>query len=103
MLDAWCLKVGRDPGSIARTINVGFYMGADAAGAKRHQELYQRHWSNDPRGMTGFLRGTPREATEVVASYARAGTYRVNIALREGPYDWDGLEAFASDVMPQFR
>ena len=60
-------------------------------------------FANGLSASTGFLRGTPREATEVVASYARAGTYRVNIALREGPYDWDGLEAFASDVMPQFR
>ena len=45
---------------------------------------------------------TAREATDVVASYAKAGTYRVNIALREGPYDWDALEAFASEVMPKF-
>ena len=52
--------------------------------------------------MTGFLRGTPREATDVVASYANVGAHRVNIALREGPYDWDALEAFASDVVPQF-
>ena len=52
--------------------------------------------------MTGFLRGTTREATAVVASYAEAGAHRINIALREGPYDWDALDAFASDVMPQF-
>jgi len=37
-----------------------------------------------------------------VASYADAGADRINIAVREGPYDWDALEAFASDVMPQF-
>jgi hypothetical protein len=77
-------------------------MGADDGAAKRHEELYQRHWSKDTRGMTGFLRGTPRAATDVVASYAEAGAYRVNIALREGPYDWEALEAFASLVMPQF-
>jgi hypothetical protein len=38
----------------------------------------------------------------VVGSYADAGAYRINIALREGPYDWAALEAFAADVMPQF-
>jgi hypothetical protein len=52
--------------------------------------------------MTGFLRGTPREAQDVVASFVEAGAYRVNIVLREGPYDWEALEAFASDVMPEF-
>ncbi len=52
--------------------------------------------------MTGFLRGTPREARDVVASFVDAGAYRMNIAFREGPYDWDALEAFASEVMPEF-
>ena len=102
VLDEWCERIGRAPTEIARTINVGFYMGADAPGAKRHEELFQRHWSKDTRGMTGFLRGTPREAAGVVAAFVKAGAHRVNIALREGPYDWDALEAFVSDVMPQF-
>ena len=102
VLDEWCVKVGRDPASIARTINIGFYMGADASGAKRAEERYQRHWGNDRRGFTGFLRGTAGQAAEVVAAFRDAGADRVNIALREGPYDWDALDAFASEVIPQF-
>jgi len=78
-------------------------MGADDAGAKRHEERYQRHWSKDTHGVTGFLRGRSRAAADVVASYADAGAHRVNIALREGPYDWDALEAFVEEVMPQFK
>ena len=93
---------GASPSAIVRTINVGFYMGADAAAAERHEALYQKHWSKDTHGVTGFVRGTPREAKDLVGSYVDAGAYRINIALREGPYDWDALEAFASDVMPQF-
>ena len=102
VLDEWCAKVGRDPARIVRTVNVGFYMGADDAGAKRQEELYLRHWARDERGFTGFLRGTARDARAIIAEYAEAGAHRVNIALREGPYDWDALDAFASDVMPEF-
>jgi len=86
----------------ARTVNVGFYMGADPASAKRHEELFQQHWSKDTRAIKGFLFGTTREATDVVTSYASLGAHRVNIVLRQGPYDWEALDAFASDVMPQF-
>ena len=39
MLDGWCAKVGRDGSKIARTINVGFYMGADTKGAARARAL----------------------------------------------------------------
>jgi F420-dependent oxidoreductase-like protein len=102
VLDEWCAKVGRDPARIVRTVNVGFYMGADDAGAKRQEELYLRHWARDERGFTGFLRGTARDARAIIAEYADAGAHRVNIALREGPYDWDALDAFASEVMPEF-
>ena len=102
VLDDWCVKVGRDPVSIARTINVGFYMGADTRGAERAEERYQRQWGNDRRGFTGFLRGSAGQAAEVVAAFRDAGAHRVNIALREGPYDWDALDAFATEVIPQF-
>src|SRR3989442_9516508 len=35
-LDAWCAKVRRRPPAIARTINLGFYIGGRSRGAKRH-------------------------------------------------------------------
>jgi alkanesulfonate monooxygenase SsuD/methylene tetrahydromethanopterin reductase-like flavin-dependent oxidoreductase (luciferase family) len=50
----------------------------------------------------GFLRGTPKQAIDTVAAYRDAGVQRLNIAVRQGPYDWDALNAFAEDVLPAF-
>jgi len=100
VLDNWCAKLGRDGGAIARTVNVGFYMGADAKGAARGEDRYQREWGADTRGFTGFLRGTAERAAEIVDEFRGVGVERLNIAVRSGPYDWEALEAFAQSVMP---
>lgn len=99
VLDAWCEKEGRDPRTVLRTVNVGFYLGADAGGAARGEAVFQTHFGKDPQGRTGFLRGTPRQALEVVQAYREAGAQRLNIAFRQGPYDWDALRAFAEEVV----
>ena len=106
LLDGWCDRERRDPTAIARTVNVGFYLGADAPGAARAEERYQKEWSgrvpsDNPR--SGFLRGLARGSSDMVAGYREAGVDQLNIALRAGPYDWDALAAFAEDVMPQFQ
>ncbi|MDQ2951011.1 MAG: TIGR03560 family F420-dependent LLM class oxidoreductase [Chloroflexota bacterium] len=102
VLDRWCEDLGRDPTAIARSVNVGFYLGVDAAGAARAQARFAQEWgANDAR--TGFLRGEVRRAGDAVAAYRDAGAEQLNIALRAGPYDWDALAAFARDVMPAFR
>jgi alkanesulfonate monooxygenase SsuD/methylene tetrahydromethanopterin reductase-like flavin-dependent oxidoreductase (luciferase family) len=101
IVDQWCEREGRDPKAIARTVNLGFYMGADARGAARGEAVFLRHWGADnPR--KGWLRGTPAQAKEMVASFREAGCDRLNIAFRQGPYDWDALHAFAEEVMPAF-
>jgi alkanesulfonate monooxygenase SsuD/methylene tetrahydromethanopterin reductase-like flavin-dependent oxidoreductase (luciferase family) len=101
VLDQWCETERRDPRSIIRTVNVGFYLGADAKGAARGDAIYRSHWKPDePR--TGFFRGTPKDAVEMIAAYRDAGVERLNIGLRQGPYDWEALEAYASEVLPQF-
>jgi len=102
VLDRWCDKERRDPASIARTVNVGFYMGADARGADRAAERFTKEWGPSET-RTGFLHGTAREAAAVVAAYREAGADQLNIALRAGPYDWDALASFVEEVMPRVR
>jgi len=103
VLDRWCEAERRDPREVVRTVNVGFYMGADEAGVRRSEERYRREWGTDERGWTGFLRGRAADAADLVGAYRDAGAAQVNVAVRAGPYDWDALEAFATEVMPPFR
>ena len=64
VLDQWCEKEGRDPKTIMRTVNLGFYLGADAKGAARAEEVFRGHWGGSPdrADRTGYLRGTVPEA-----------------------------------------
>ncbi len=102
VLDEWCQKEGRDPKSILRSANVGFYMGADAGAAARQEEVLKAQWGDQLLQRKGFLRGAPKQALEMAAAYRDAGVQRLNIAVRQGPYDWEALEAFAEEVLPAF-
>jgi alkanesulfonate monooxygenase SsuD/methylene tetrahydromethanopterin reductase-like flavin-dependent oxidoreductase (luciferase family) len=95
VLDTWCEKEGRDPKTIIRTANVGFYMAVDERGVKRQEQKLREHWGRESERTGGFMRGTPDQAFEMVQAYREAGVQRLNIALREGPYDWEALEVFA--------
>jgi alkanesulfonate monooxygenase SsuD/methylene tetrahydromethanopterin reductase-like flavin-dependent oxidoreductase (luciferase family) len=101
LLDQWCEKEKRDATEIIRSSNVGFYMGADEKGAARQEALFRAHWSAQRPG-DGYLLGTPRQAVEMIHAYSQAGVQQLNIVLREGPYDWEALHAFATEVMPAF-
>jgi alkanesulfonate monooxygenase SsuD/methylene tetrahydromethanopterin reductase-like flavin-dependent oxidoreductase (luciferase family) len=101
VLDRWCEKEGRDPRTIMRTVNLGFYLGADAKGAARAEEVFQSHFggSGERAARTGYLRGTVKDARAMVDEFRALGCTRLNIALRDGPYDWDALEAYAAEIV----
>lgn len=99
VLDRECERLGRDPRQIMRTVNLGFYMGADAAAAAPKREEVARL---DEERRPGMLVGTPREVIGRLEEYAAAGVEGVNLSIRP-PVDWDALEAFVVDVMPSVR
>jgi len=84
-----------------RTVNLGFYLGADAKGAARADEIFRSHWgeSGERAARTGHLRGTVKDVRAMVDGFRALGCTRLNIAFREGPYDWDALEAFAAEIV----
>jgi len=83
-----------------RTVNLGFYLGVDARGAARADEKFRSHFGSGERAdRTGYLRGTVKDARAMVDEFRALGCTRLNIAFREGPYDWEALEAFASEIV----
>jgi alkanesulfonate monooxygenase SsuD/methylene tetrahydromethanopterin reductase-like flavin-dependent oxidoreductase (luciferase family) len=99
-LDGLCEKEGRDPRSLARSINLGFHMGADAASASRKREaLFSRLTEGQRHGQ---LVGTPRDIVARLGEYVEAGIGQVNLGVPP-PVDWEALAVFTQEVIPAFR
>jgi alkanesulfonate monooxygenase SsuD/methylene tetrahydromethanopterin reductase-like flavin-dependent oxidoreductase (luciferase family) len=103
VLERWCTELDRDPRTVRRTANVGFYMGADSSGAARAEVKRQEVWQERAATTAGFLCGTANQVIDVVGAFREAGSDRLTITVRDGPYDWAALDSFASDVMPKFN
>ncbi len=98
-VDAACEKIGRDPATITRSVNLHFHMGADAAGAKAAEEKLSKF---APSRRLGAITGTAQEAIDRIGEYMEVGANGLNIAFRP-PVDWDAFEAYIEQVLPVFH
>lgn len=94
-----CETVGRDPGEIERTSNVGaVVIRDDRAEAERvFHAAFERnrvasHWTDQPVG-------TPEDVAEKLAPYVQLG-YRHLIAGYPSPYDEESMTRYATEVKP---
>ena len=102
ILNDWCEKESRDPTTLARTVNLGFYLKTDASAAEDERRGFFAEWGPMAQMMEGgMLFGTPKDAIERVGQYFNAGASRVTIALR-APFDWDALGGYVEEVLPAF-
>jgi alkanesulfonate monooxygenase SsuD/methylene tetrahydromethanopterin reductase-like flavin-dependent oxidoreductase (luciferase family) len=94
VLDAHCERLGRDPGEITKSVNLGM--------AFTDEELQRQFGKLASAFAPGVLSGSVQEMVDKVAAYVEAGASYVILALR-APFDRDGLERFAAEVVPAVR
>lgn len=104
LLDRLCKENGRSGADVLRTVNVAFYAGADPSSIERQEARYAQDWGGGTHGflVDGFLRGNVADAVPLLETYVEAGADRIILSVREGPYEWSALEAFADTVIPRF-
>lgn len=93
VLDAHCEREGRDPAEITRAVNVGL--------AWRDGDLEAQFGAIANFVRPGVLTGSVQEVVDRVGAYGDAGAEWVILAMR-APFDVDGLDRFAAEVLPQF-
>jgi F420-dependent oxidoreductase-like protein len=87
-----CDAVGRDVGEIEKAANVGIAM--------RPGDLERQFGGMANYVAPGVLHGSVGEIVDRVSAYGDAGADWVILALR-APFDVDGLDMFATEVLPQ--
>ena len=93
VLEAHCADVGRDPSPITTSLNLAL--------AWREEDLLAQFGNTAEFVRDSVLAGSPQAIVDRIGAYADAGADQINVAMR-APFDVDGLERFAAEVLPHF-
>jgi F420-dependent oxidoreductase-like protein len=93
VLEQHCEREGRDPAEITKAINVGL--------AWRDGDLEAQFGNIASLVQAGVLTGTTDQVIDRIGAYRDAGAEWIIVAMR-APFDTEGLERFATEVLPAF-
>lgn len=94
VLDAHCERLGRDPSEITKSVNVGM--------AFTEESLREQFGRMANFVRPGVFTGSVQEMVDTAGAYCSAGARYLILAMR-APFDREGLERFAADVIPAIR
>jgi alkanesulfonate monooxygenase SsuD/methylene tetrahydromethanopterin reductase-like flavin-dependent oxidoreductase (luciferase family) len=80
---------------------LGFFMAASGDPAVMTAADAEMKRKTPHQTPSGQLAGSPAQVIERLKKFEEAGATDINIAFRP-PVDWEALEVFISDVMPEF-
>ena len=86
VLTEHCVRVGRDPKAVMRTVNVGI--------AWTEESLRAQFGALADGVRPGVLTGSDEQVIDRIGQYVAAGADQINLALR-APFDRDALERFS--------
>jgi alkanesulfonate monooxygenase SsuD/methylene tetrahydromethanopterin reductase-like flavin-dependent oxidoreductase (luciferase family) len=93
VLQQHCEAVGRDPAEIECTVNLAL--------AWKDEDLEAQFGGIAQAVRPNVLIGSTQEVVDRIGEYADAGCAQVNLALR-APFDREGVDRFAEEVLPAF-
>lgn len=107
-----CEAVGRDAGTIRRSMMCGFVVGRDEVGVRAHlgriSEALPMLGRGDPAEVLegvksrGWLVGTPSEVVEQIGQREEAGIQRI-MMQHHAQVDFETLELIAKEILPQVQ
>jgi alkanesulfonate monooxygenase SsuD/methylene tetrahydromethanopterin reductase-like flavin-dependent oxidoreductase (luciferase family) len=101
ILDDWCVKAGRQPSDVERSVNLSYALSQEDVSVVRAS--LEKQWGQaSERIISGSLLGRPEDAIEQIAPFVESGAQLVNIAIRP-PWDMDLLMQYVEEVIPQMR
>jgi alkanesulfonate monooxygenase SsuD/methylene tetrahydromethanopterin reductase-like flavin-dependent oxidoreductase (luciferase family) len=89
VLDQRCEEIGRDPSTIARSVNLGY--------ARDEASLRAQLGDRTEFARDGVLIGATDQIADQVQAYVDAGATQINLALR-APFAYDAVDALAEYI-----
>jgi F420-dependent oxidoreductase-like protein len=93
VLHEHCERTGREPATITKSINVGL--------AWQEGDLEAQFGNISDFVRPGVLTGSVQEVVDRIGAYREAGAEWLILAMR-APFDVEGLDRFAAEVLPAF-